>query len=218
MNSFHYTIENIVEATRLSRKYIDRCHKRMPLILGPHRQRREKNKFWYDHGAVEIFHSIAQLKKQGLLLPDIQIALEKQFGSMETVMEIDGQAGQSTTGKNGEVGKTDAGEVPETPSPTIIAILQQSHTRELEMKDQVIHMLTGNVKLLEEGRGRREEREANLRAEIATLAQGTAREVQKATTRQRLLDRLAKLNGWRARKERGEVVRLLRELEAGTLK
>ena len=214
MNSFHYTIENIVEATRLSRKYIDRCHKRMPLILGPHRQRREKNKFWYDHGAVEIFQSIAQLKGQGLLLPDIQIALEKQFGSMETSIEIDGQAGQSMTGKNGEVGKPDAGEAPETPPPSIITILQQSHTRELEMKDQVIQMLSGNLKLLDEGRGRREEREANLRTENAKLTQGATREAQKATTRQRLLDRLAKLNGWRGRKERGEVVRLLRELEA----
>ncbi len=218
MNSFHYTIENIVEATRLSRKYIDRCHKRMPLILGPHRQRREKNKFWYDHGAVEIFQSIAQLKEQGLLLPDIQIALEKQFGSMETNIESDGQAGQSMTGKNGEVGKPDAGEAPETPPPSIIAILQQSHTRELEMKDQVIQMLSGNLKLLDEGRERREEREANLRTENATLTQRTTREAQKATTRQHLLDRLTKLNGWRGRKERGEVVRLLRELEADALK
>ena len=208
MSNFHYTIENIISATGLTRKYIDRCFARAPHILGPHRRKQDGNKYWYGHGALDILQQVSSLKQQGRTISKVAEWLENEFGRAESSDE-DGREVRPNTLESFE-------KVEQVP-PQNVALVDNLDLLITSVKDAyetALGSLNTQVKLLEEGRERREEREANLRTEIVTLTQETAREAQKATTRQHLLDRLTKLNGWRGRKERGVLVRQLQELEA----
>ena len=212
MSSFHYTIENLTSATGLTRKYIDRCFARAPHILDPHRRKQDGNKYWYDHGALDIFHKVANLKKQGRAISGIVEWLENEFGSSESSDEDDREVRPNTLQSNEKVEQVSPQNGAQTNNiDLLIGSVKEAYEIALDS-------LKTQVKLLEVGGERQREREETLRAENNALTQGVAREAQKSTTRQRLLDRLAKLNGWRDRKERGVLVRQLQELEADTPK
>ncbi len=212
MNSFHYTIENLTSATGLTRKYIDRCFARVPHILDPHRRKQDGNKYWYAHGALDIFHKVANLKKQGRAISGVVEWLESEFGSSESRDEDGGEVRPNTLRSFEKVEQVPPQNGTQTDNlDLLIGSVKEAYETALDS-------FKTKVKLLEVGGERQREREETLRAENNALTQGVAREAQKSTTRHRLLDRLAKLNGWRKRKERGELIRQLQELEAGTPK
>ena len=206
MTDFRYTIEDIQRATQLRRKLIDRCFRAMPAILGKYRRKLDGNKWWYDHGAMEIFQQVAVMKGNGKIFPEIKRWLENEFGTPES---------------NGEQGSEVLPSTPEskreaTPDHTtlFISTLKESQQRELETKDQMITLLTGNLKLLEEGRERRQQREDNLRDKVNGLSSQITTEREKRRQRKTLYAKLANLNGWSQRKERTRVLKQIEELDA----
>jgi len=217
MQSFKYTIEDIQSATGLTRKLIDRCFRGAPEILRKYRQKTDGNKWWYDHGAVEIFQRIAVMKQNGRNFPEIKRWLEDEFGDPKSGGEEGREVRLDTPENRGEVSHPSNNEPPIDHTGFLISTLNDSHQRELETKDQMIGVLSGNLKLLEEGRERREKRETNLMEQVKALntkitteeERGRQRE-ERRRQRKALYSKLATLNGWRKGKEREAV---LKEIE-----
>ena len=78
----------------------------------------------------------------------------------------------------------------------------------------MIGVLTGNLKLLEEGRGRREQRETGLREQVKTLNIKITTEEERRRQRKALYSKLATLNGWGKGNERKAVLKEIEVLDA----
>ena len=211
MSVYQYDISAIETRTSLSRGFINKCNRRLATTLSRFRIKGDKNKLLYDDDGLRMWDVIKQEKEKGSNIPQIQRALEQivhpteqseQSGKQTTINEPDNQ-------QNGE-GRG----VPTDHTGLLISTLNDSHQRELETKDQMISMLTGNVKLLEEGRERREQRETALREQVKTLNTKITTEDERRRQRKTLYSKLATLNGWGKRKQRKAVLTEIGELDA----
>ena len=211
MSVHQYDISAIETRTSLSRGFINKCNRRLATTLSRFRIKGDKNKLLYDDDGLRMWDVIKQEKEKGSNIPQIQRVLarivhpteqSKQPGKQTTINESDNQ-------QNGE-GRG----VPADHTGLLISTLNDSHQRELATKDQMISMLTGNVKLLEEGRERREQRETGLREQVKSLNTTITTEGERRRQRKALYTKLATLNGWRKSKERKAVLKEIEGLDA----
>lgn len=232
MDTFRYTINDIAEATGLSRKYIDRLWRRTDPLLEPHRRREEgKNKYWYDHGAMDIFQRVADLKRQGNTMPEIIKDIKRELGRGERTSESDGEEEGGTPPEDKDIVET-ANQASADHTPMFLDAIQQAHRQAIEAKDDAlqskettIKSLEKNILLLTDGRDPQKVREdyeqtvkkaAQQEQEIKELRRETSElqseRARQQTRRQRIVDELKKLEGkWFVGKKRRE---LLAELEA----
>lgn len=211
MSVHQYDISAIETRTGLSRGFINKCNRRLATTLSRFRIKGDKNKLLYDDDGLRMWDVIKQEKEKGSNIPQIQKELEriiqpteqpKQSGKQSPPTEADNQ-------QNGE-GRG----VPVDHTTLLISTLKESQLRELETKDQMIGMLTGNLKLLEEGRGLREQRETDLRKQVNTLNTKITTEDERRRQRKALYSKLATLNGWRKGRQREAVLKEIEVLDA----
>ncbi len=203
-----YDISAIENRTALSRGFINKCNRRLEPILSRFRIKGDKNKLLYDDDGLRMWDVIKQEKEKGSNISQIQRVLEQivhpteQSGKQTTINESDNQ-------QNGE-GRG----VPADHTGLLISTLNDSHQRELATKDQMISMLTGNVKLLEEGRERRQQRETALREQVQALNTTITTEEERRRQRKDLYSKLATLNRWGKGKQREAVLKEIEGLDA----
>jgi len=218
MSVHQYDISAIETRTGLSRAFINKCNRRLATTLSRFRIKGDKNKLLYDDDGLRMWDVIKQEKEKGSSVPQIQKALEQiiqpteqpeQSSIQTTTTEADNQ--QNGEGRGASVDLTGL----------LVSTLKDSHLRELETKDQMIGILSGNLKLLEEGRERRENREANLMEQVKTLSTKVTTEEERGRQREErrrqrkaLYSKLATLNGWGKGKEREAVLKEIEVLDA----
>ena len=78
----------------------------------------------------------------------------------------------------------------------------------------MIGVLSGNLKILEEGRERREQRETNLMEQVETLNTKITTEDERRRQRKALYSKLATLNGWGKGRQRDAVLKEIEVLDA----
>lgn len=204
MQGFEHTIQDIARATGLTRKYIDRCYRIMPLLERYRRQSPERNKYFYSNDALTVFHRVAELKEQGHTRRGIKLKLEEsRLGSPGSGAE-DGGDGRERSAES-------AGAAPASGAPTRqwIAALEEAHKAALEATQEVVASKEATIKemsekmlLLTDGRSPEEVRAAR------------ERRAERRKRRRELLDRLAALSGrWGKRSERRALIDELRRLE-----
>ena len=221
MSSFIHTVEDIQSATGLTRKLIDRCFRGTPHILGVYRRKLGGNKWWYNHGAIEIFQRVAVMKQNGRNFPEIKRWLESEFGNSESNREKGQEALPSTPESAGEV-PTPSDHEPATDQTTLlISTLKDAHQLTLDTKDDILKIkddmittLKGSLKLLEEGRETREQRETDLRGQVKALNTKITTEEERRRQRKALYSKADSLKGWGKRKQLKAVLKEIEGLDA----
>lgn len=237
MDTFRYTINDIADATGLSRKYIDRFWRRTDPLLEPHRRREEgKNKYWYDHGALDILHRVAELKRQGKTMPEIITDIKDELGGGERTSESTGEEEGSTPSEDRE-----DREVSDPPrpagadhTPTFLDAIRDAYGQAIEAKNEAlqskedtIESLRQNILLLTDGRDPQQVKdEYEQKAQQAARQEQQIKELQqknsalqskrarKQKRRRRILDELKALEGkWFAHKKRTHLLAELEELD-----
>lgn len=221
MNGFNYTIQDLVNATALQRKYIDRCYEIMS-FLEPFRMKSpEQNKYFYSAAAFDVFHQIADLKKRGMHRGDIKQYLEdngvgKSATQPEEAVEVPTEEEGNAAGKSGSVQSKEVGD-------SALSKIEELYERMLTNKEEQISQARERVEeikqslqmLLPEGKTpdqvKADQDEAKLR--LAEQAQQIKSLEEKHVKRQVLYGKLEALTGWRQRKERDAILSELKALE-----
>jgi hypothetical protein len=77
------SLDELSAHTGLTTVFIRKCLTRLKSILEPHISHGEFNRIYADSSGVVIFDQIAQLKKEGLSLPEIERRLAKQLEQVD---------------------------------------------------------------------------------------------------------------------------------------
>jgi len=200
MDGFSYTIQDIVQATSLSRKYVDRCYEIMPFLKTYRKKSAENNKYFYSAGAFDVFQQIANLKEQGHDRRSIRDILgEGGLGNQaEEVKEGDRKAGTSPPDDNSD--------------RVTVADLKEAHQKALDAKDETITALKSKMVLLEAGETNQVNRETELQTKIQTLNKQLVVEEEKQRQLKDLYTKASTLTGWFKRKELASVLKQIEEL------
>ena len=88
-----YSIKELAKRTNLDISFIRKCKNTFKQIIEPHIKRGEKNKLIFTDNALIIFDRIAQMKKEGLSIPEIQKQFKHDFKTVQTGVSKDVQTG-----------------------------------------------------------------------------------------------------------------------------
>ncbi|MGD9733577.1 MAG: MerR family transcriptional regulator [Desulfamplus sp.] len=88
-----YSIKELSKLTNLDISFIRKCKNTFKQIIEPHIQRGEKNKLIFTDNALVIFDRIAQMKKEGLSISEIQKQFKHDFKTVQTGVSKDVQTG-----------------------------------------------------------------------------------------------------------------------------
>ncbi len=236
MNGFEHNIQDIAQASGLSRKYIDRCYEIMPFLEDYRRKSPERNKYFYNSGAFGIFQHIASLKQEGCDRHAIKRSLEKDgLGNEESDLGKVREEEGSPQG-NEERDHTES-EPPVTTDTTsaLIQALKESNRQALAAlnktlarqdesireKENQIQDLKKRLLALPDGRTP-EQLKADLEAkeeqerELAMLKAVDDQREKQAARRRQLLDEYEQLPRWGKGKRKREILTQLSALDAAT--
>ena len=90
-----YSIKELAKRTNLDISFIRKCKNTFKQIIDPHIQRGEKNKLLFTDNALIIYDRIAQMKSEGLSIPEIQKQFKQDFKTVQTDISKDVQATQT---------------------------------------------------------------------------------------------------------------------------
>ena len=184
MIGFEYTIRDIMNATKLSRKYIDRSYEIMPFLKVYRKQSPENNQYFYNAGVFDIFHKIANLKKLGQDRRSIKEALE-QTGLGNQVEEA-GERGEETKGNApGKPQTTESN--PEEHQDDQLTKNEKLYERLLNEKDQRLEAVERTLRMLlpagktpDDVKDEREKKDAELDTKNKQVEELTAKAVEYA--------------------------------------
>jgi DNA-binding transcriptional MerR regulator len=88
-----YSIQELSKRTNLDISFIRKCKNTFKQIIDPHVQRGEKNKLLFTDNALIIYDRIAQMKSEGLSIPEIQKQFKQDFKTVQTGISKDVQTG-----------------------------------------------------------------------------------------------------------------------------
>ena len=227
MNGFEHNIQDIAQASGLSRKYIDRCYEVMPFLEDFRRKSPERNKYFYNSAAFSIFQHIASLKQEGHDRHAIKRRLEKDgLGNGESDL---GKGREEEGSPQGSEGRDHAESQPPATTDTttlIVQALTEANQKTLDAKDALIQKQEIKIQDLEKQRlalpdGRTPEQiKADLEAkeeqgrELAALKAASHVREKQAARRRQLLDEYEQLPRWGRGKRKREILAQLRALDA----
>jgi len=93
LNNTMYSIQELSKRTNLDISFIRKCKNTFKQIIDPHIQRGEKNKLLFTDNALIIYDRIAQMKQEGLSIPEIQKQFKHNFQTVQTGVSKDVQTG-----------------------------------------------------------------------------------------------------------------------------
>ncbi len=233
MNGFQHSIEDIAEATGLTRKYIDRCYQLMPFLEAYRRMAADENKYYYNSGAFDVFQQIASLKAQHNNRQQIKEILESSGLGNQGEAEEEGREEQGSAMESLEMEPASVQPPPDTKlwidalqtsSRQAIDALREAMAAKdvvIEEKDSRIHALEDRILALPDGRTP-EEIKAGLaekerqEQEIEALKKKVGEEQGRAAERKRLIGALEQLPTWGKRKQKKELLSAIKALDGQT--
>jgi len=140
-----FDIKSLADRVGLEVGFVRRVVKAINPLLAPHMTRGDSNALLFDSSALPIFERVSQLKKDGLILPEIEKRLASDFANPSSQdskpSETPSKSSQSEEGRGVPIDSLLARDLFETNRQLQRQLLEEKEARRRESEEKAVRIL-----------------------------------------------------------------------------